>query len=268
VGDKNDRRREGENFDRTAERIAPYQRPTDPTFTRMPGGAGDEQTLGTLEEKGAAFVHWDADTMDYCYNEPTYGECNNSRITPNNNQDMIAHALAKTEAFQGGIVLLHDGASRDRASRKGISRKFTADNLEDLIQTLQEEAYEFTNLDDEQTFPELNRYARALNPVTYARNDLMAELKEATDERLEFQDEIGTELRDTLPESVGFFSWAGDEVAEAKSRWMISAAVSESTQAFPANYYSALSYAIQAGFAFSLFRNGIAAQEAADNALK
>jgi peptidoglycan/xylan/chitin deacetylase (PgdA/CDA1 family) len=263
-GNYRNHERETDGLQQTADRIGPYQDPTHPTFARMPGGAGDLTTIRNLEGQGNAFVHWDVDAMDYCYNETgPYGECHNSRITDGQEDDMVGHVLARTGQFNGGILLLHDGA-REVTDQ---SREFTAENLEDLILALGENGYSFTNLDDEQTFPALNTYARALDPAPYARNELIEDFKGFVDVGIEEDREVAIDLFSRLPSDVSFWSGAKDEVDDALQAWKIYNRVSVTALSNQPDFFQAMAYAIQAKQAFEMFRIGIRHQLAADEAL-
>jgi len=125
-----------------------------PKFFRFPYGSTNCDTYSAVTAYGYSVVGWHIDSADWCYQSSTggYGYCSSSTFgsVPDAYRDDFAGlSLYQADLRDGGILLFHD------------IHGFTVENLDGLLTRLEEEGYEFTTLDDESTFPELN----GLEPV-------------------------------------------------------------------------------------------------------
>ena len=120
-----------------------------PTFFRFPFGSANCTTYGIVTDLGYHVTGWHIDTADWCFNSSSggYGYCAEStfRHVPDSyRNDFPGWVLHQARARNGGILLMHD-----------INR-YTPENLDAMLTTLEEAGFTFTGLDDVDTFPLLN----------------------------------------------------------------------------------------------------------------
>lgn len=147
----------GPSVSATHDRLDFYQG-DDPRYFRFPGGNAAASSIGAVEEQGYAVTGWHVDSADWCYAEPAggVGVCDPStfgHVADEHRTSMADNVLAQTRQFDGGIILFHD----DRA--------YTAEQLEEVIEALQQADFTFTNLDDPEVYPVLNGWAANLTPA-------------------------------------------------------------------------------------------------------
>ena len=121
----------------------------DPAFFRFPYGSANCDTHGLVSEFGYSVVGWHIDSADWCFQSSTggYGTCSPSTfayVPDEYRDDFIGFSVSQAKVRDGGILLFHDIHS------------FTVDNLDALLTRLEDEGYQFTTLDDVDTFPMLN----------------------------------------------------------------------------------------------------------------
>ncbi len=120
-----------------------------PTFFRFPYGSADCSTHGVVTDLGYHVVGWHIDSADWCFQSSTGGQgyCSPStfaHVPDAYRGDFVGFTLHQAAARDGGILLFHDVHS------------YTVESLDGLLSALETSGYEFTTLDDVETFPRLN----------------------------------------------------------------------------------------------------------------
>lgn len=124
---------------------------------RFPGGNASAASIVQVESQGYAVAGWHVDSADWCYADPRggVGVCDPATfrwVPDRHRRDMIGNILEQTRKFDGGVVLLHD----DRA--------YTADKLDEILRSLRDAGFTFTDLHDGDAFPVLAGWAASVNP--------------------------------------------------------------------------------------------------------
>lgn len=118
-----------------------------PKYFRFPFGSSSCATMKMARQDRGWFVTgWHIDSADWCY-AAGGGTCKKStfKYVPDNmRSDIKAYVLSQVHSTGGGIILFHD------------IHAFTANHLDGLLTTLEEEGYTFVRLDDTTVFPRLN----------------------------------------------------------------------------------------------------------------
>ncbi len=120
----------------------------EPSWFRFPYGASNCRTAQAVRQRGYEVVGWHIDSADWCFSTGTAGSCPASKfryVDDDMRNNMRGYTMRQIRRRGGGIVLFHD------------IHRYTADQLEPLLDTLIEEGYRFTSIDDEDVFPRLNR---------------------------------------------------------------------------------------------------------------
>jgi len=136
---------------RTHDVLAPILAEFDqtPTFFRFPFGSTNCATYGVVTDHGYHVSGWHIDTADWCFNSSAggYGYCAASTfqyVPDSHRADFPGWVLSQARARNGGILLMHD------------IKRYTAENLDEMLTSLEEAGFTFTRLDDVDTFPLLN----------------------------------------------------------------------------------------------------------------
>ena len=120
-----------------------------PKFFRFPFGSSNCTTYGVVTEAGYHVVGWHIDSADWCFNSSRdgYGYCSphTFRYVPDSYRgDFVGFSVYQAKANGGGILLMHD------------VHQFTVDHLDAVLTALEQAGFQFTTLDDVDTFPLLN----------------------------------------------------------------------------------------------------------------
>ncbi|MCB9763033.1 MAG: polysaccharide deacetylase family protein [Alphaproteobacteria bacterium] len=128
-----------------------------PTYFRFPYGSSDCDRVALVRELGMISTGWHIDTADWCYATGTVGRCtasDYSRLPDEYADDMLGFTMAQLEAYDGGVVLMHD------------IHGYTADSLPDLLDRVLASGFEIVPLSDAEAFPGLNSDTPAALPRT------------------------------------------------------------------------------------------------------
>ncbi len=124
-----------------------------PRFFRFPQGRSNCGTAQLVRERGFGIAGVNIDSLDWCYaSSGTCPRANFPQIAPENESDMIGHALAQLARTQGGIMLMHDIHQR------------TADLLPELLDRMIAAGVTFVRLDDTAVFPQINAQVQTPQP--------------------------------------------------------------------------------------------------------
>jgi peptidoglycan/xylan/chitin deacetylase (PgdA/CDA1 family) len=108
-------------------------------YFRYPYGNSTCDSNLEAHSKGYGIVGWHVDTCDWAFD--THGfvddeEAKSCGVLPANTHHFVDHVLATVKEHRGGIVLMHE------------IHPSTIHQLNDIIEQLLSQGYEFTNLDD------------------------------------------------------------------------------------------------------------------------
>ncbi len=122
---------------------------TTPKYFRFPFGSANCSAIEIVKGYGLITTGWHIDSGDWCYASAKggVGYCHPDtfRYVPDSfRSDMVGYTLSQVRKRGGGVVLFHD------------IHQNTADSLEAVLSTLQNEGFTFVNVDDTATFPVLN----------------------------------------------------------------------------------------------------------------
>lgn len=117
-----------------------------PNYFRYPFGNSTCGTNDFLKSMNYRTVGWDIDTCDWAFANGQVSDQENETCmaSPSLRKDYAAYVVHEVHKTQGGILLMHD-----------IHRN-TAETLDRLMTTLEQENYRFVSLDDKNIFPKLN----------------------------------------------------------------------------------------------------------------
>jgi peptidoglycan/xylan/chitin deacetylase (PgdA/CDA1 family) len=119
----------------------------EPTYFRFPFGSANCSLAQAVRDRGYKITGWHVDSADWCFSTGTPGSCPASRfkwVDDDVRNDMLGFVMRQVRQRDGGIVLFHD------------IHQYTADSLERVIETMEDEGFTFVGLDDTDTFPLLN----------------------------------------------------------------------------------------------------------------
>jgi peptidoglycan/xylan/chitin deacetylase (PgdA/CDA1 family) len=122
-----------------------------PKYFRFPFGSSNCDTAKLARSYGYTITGWHVDSADWCF-AADGGTCKKStfKYVPDQyRNDMGAYVLSQIAQTKGGIVLFHDIHGN------------TANHLDAILASLEEEGYTWTTIDDLSTFPKLNGAAAA-----------------------------------------------------------------------------------------------------------
>ena len=119
-----------------------------PTYFRFPNGNSTGYALNLLEKRHYTVTGWNVDTCDWGFNSAGVLSAQNNKICngverPVN--DVKKYLLEKIQRRGNGIILMHD------------VQKTTVDNLDSILTTLENDGYEFYQVNDRSVFPLLNQ---------------------------------------------------------------------------------------------------------------
>jgi peptidoglycan/xylan/chitin deacetylase (PgdA/CDA1 family) len=134
-----------EQFSQTDLEISKFQKVR--KYFRYPYGQSTCEINDYLEKKKVKFLGWNVDSCDWVFSDGkvTDSEKKDCSIRNDESENMVDLVLNRLEETEGGILLLHD------------IHLNTAMNLESLIKKMKKNGFTFTDLEDESTFPELNK---------------------------------------------------------------------------------------------------------------
>ena len=115
-------------------------------YFRFPFGSSSCQTMAMIRDRQFVSTGWHVDSADWCF-APDDGHCKEStfqHVPDSMRDDMLGWTMQQARQRNGGIILFHD------------IHQFTADNIESVILTLEEQGFTFTSIDDLAAFPVLN----------------------------------------------------------------------------------------------------------------
>ena len=121
-----------------------------PSYFRFPYGKATCETAMAVAERDYTIVGWTVDTFDWCFDSNTdgVGYCSyvtkGSGIPSSMRRDLAKYAVSEIKKKNGGVVVFQD------------LNAHTADKLPEIISTLRDEGFSFTNIDDSQIYPSLN----------------------------------------------------------------------------------------------------------------
>jgi len=119
-------------------------------FFRFPYGSAGCTAAGRVRDHhGYAITGWHVDSADWCFANGAggVGYCSPStfaHVPTGYRGDMVGYTLSQIRDSDGGVVLFHD------------IHQNTVNHLSAIVDTLLQEGFTFTNLDDASTFPLLN----------------------------------------------------------------------------------------------------------------
>jgi len=122
-----------------------------PKYFRFPFGSSTCQTMDLVKERNYISTGWHIDSADWCF-ASGHGECKEStfRFVPDEfRQDMPAFVMSQLRSKNGGVLLFHD------------IHQNTVNNLENIMNQMESAGYEYTSIDDVETFPLLNGVEQA-----------------------------------------------------------------------------------------------------------
>lgn len=117
-----------------------------PKYFRFPFGSATCNGMTQARSHGYIVTGWTIDSADWCY-AAGGGYCKKSTfkyVDDALRDDMQGYILSQVRATGGGIMLMHDIHGN------------TADNLDEILTTLENAGYKFVRLDDTAAFPKLN----------------------------------------------------------------------------------------------------------------
>ena len=118
-----------------------------PQYFRFPYGASTCNTAEVVrDEFDQVITGWNVDSADWCYAGDN-GYCPRSRfryVPDSYRNDMVGFTMSQLRSKGGGIVLFHD------------IQNYTANTIDEAITRMRADGFTFTNLDDAETFPQLN----------------------------------------------------------------------------------------------------------------
>ncbi len=126
-----------------------------PKYLRFPFGSSTCSTMKQARDRGYIVTGWHIDSADWCY-AAGGGVCKKStfKYVPDEmRNDMQGYVLSQVHSTNGGIILFHD------------IHQSTADHLDAILTTLEQEGYTFVRLDDGAAFPRLNGVTAPPPPV-------------------------------------------------------------------------------------------------------
>ncbi len=128
-----------------------------PKYFRFPFGSANCSTYSTVTDFGYHVVGWHIDTADWCFQNATggrgYCDPRTFRWIPDSyRNNYLGFTLYQARRNGGGILLMHDIHS------------YTVENLDRMLTQLRNEGFTFTNLDDVNTFPNLNGHQPPRDP--------------------------------------------------------------------------------------------------------
>jgi peptidoglycan/xylan/chitin deacetylase (PgdA/CDA1 family) len=115
-------------------------------YFRFPYGASTCGTMNLVRDRGYTSTGWHIDSADWCFASGG-GFCREStfRHVPDQfRDDMAGFVMSQVRRNNGGILLFHDIHSSTESALEGI------------LNSLEAESYEYTRVQDENTFPLLN----------------------------------------------------------------------------------------------------------------
>jgi peptidoglycan/xylan/chitin deacetylase (PgdA/CDA1 family) len=119
-----------------------------PEFFRFPFGNSNQYALDLLKSRGYKVVGWNIDSCDWGFSKAgVLAADTNKNCSGMNVQVTEAHPylLKQLTSRNGGIVLMHD------------VQKVTAENLDQLLTELENDSYEFVQINNAEVFPLLNQ---------------------------------------------------------------------------------------------------------------
>lgn len=117
-----------------------------PKYFRFPFGSATCNGMTKARSYGYVVTGWTIDSADWCY-AAGGGSCKKSTfkyVDDALRDDMQGYILSQLRSTGGGIMLMHDIHAN------------TADKLDEILTTLEQQGYTFVRLDDAGAFPKLN----------------------------------------------------------------------------------------------------------------
>ncbi len=125
-----------------------------PKFLRFPFGSSTCGTMQQARDRGYIVTGWHVDSADWCY-AAGGGVCKKStfKYVPDDMRNsMSAYVLSQVRANNGGVILFHD------------IHPSTANSLDAILTSLEQQGYTFVRLDNTSAFPRLNGVTPAPSP--------------------------------------------------------------------------------------------------------
>lgn len=119
-----------------------------PVYFRFPNGNSTGYAMNLLEQRHYTVTGWNVDTCDWGFSSSGVLSAQNNKIcngVERSVSDVKRYLLEKITRRGNGIILLHD------------VQKTTVDNLDSILTTLENDGYEFYQVDDRSVFPLLNQ---------------------------------------------------------------------------------------------------------------
>jgi peptidoglycan-N-acetylglucosamine deacetylase len=120
-----------------------------PVYFRFPNGNSTGYALNVLEKRKYIVTGWNVDTCDWGFSSAGVLSAQNNKIcngVEKSVSNVRKYLFEKITRRGSGIILLHD------------VQKTTVDNLDSILTELQNEQYEFYQINDQQMFPHLNQH--------------------------------------------------------------------------------------------------------------